>query len=395
MTRQAEKKVRLLYISSIDSRWTHLEWVCQDIDRTRFDLSFLLLSLTGRRPYMESFLQEQGIPCVTSPCKLTPAGIFRAVREVWRHCRAQRVEVVHTHIFFASLVGLLGAFLARVPVRINTRHHAVPNHGKPAIWLDRLGNRLATRIVVTCDLLRRVLVDLEKVPPEKVRTIHLGIDVERFRDAPSELVRALSTKHNPAGAAPVIGVIARHIESKGIQYVIPAFRQLLERYPSAVLMLGYAIGPYRKAVEEMLASLPPERYVLIPFEENVFALYKTFDVCVHVPVGEDQESFGLVFLEALAAGVPSIFTLSGVGRELLEHRRNSWLVDYRDSEQIHEGMVALLEDEELRRTLSREGLRSVDPAFSHTQMVRALEDLYQAERHERLRLPLSEARHAS
>lgn len=388
-------KVRLLYISSFDNRWTHLEWVCQDIDRTKFDLSFLLLSLTGRRPYMEGYLRERGIPFLTLSCKLSPAGIFRAVREVRRHCRAQRIEVVHTHIFFASLVGLLGAFLARVPVRINTRHHAVPNHGKPAIWLDHLANRLATRIVVTSELLRRVLVDLEKVPPEKVRLIHLGIDLERFRDAPPELARALAAKHNPAGSSPVIGVIARHIESKGIQYVVPAFQRLLEHHPSAVLILAYAVGPYRKAVEELLAALSPERYVLIPFEENVFALYKTFDVCVHVPVGEDQESFGLVFLEALAAGVPSIFTLSGVGRELLEHRRNAWLVDYRNSDQIYEGMVALLADAELRGTLAREGLRSVDPAFSHTRMVRALEDLYQEERRGRLTLPLGEAHHAS
>src|SRR5215218_11088556 len=113
-----DTKVRLLYISSFDKRWTHLEWVCQGIDRTKFDLSFLLLSLTGRRPYMEDYLREQGIPSVTVKCKLTPAGILRAVRAVWRHCRAQRIEVVHTHIFFASLVGLLGAFLARVPACI-------------------------------------------------------------------------------------------------------------------------------------------------------------------------------------------------------------------------------------------------------------------------------------
>lgn len=388
-------RVRLLYISSFDKRWTHLEWVSQEIDRTKFDLSFLLLSLTGRQPYMEDYLREQGIPSVTVKCTLTPAGIFRAARAVWRHCRAERVEVVHTHIFFASLVGLLGAFLARVPVRINTRHHAVPNHGKPAVWLDHLANRLATRTVVTSELLRRVVVDLEKVPEEKVPLIHLGIDVARFHDAPPDLVRALAAKHNPAGASPVVGVIARHIESKGIQYVIPAFRRLLERHPSAVLILAYAMGPYRQAVEELLAPLPPERYVLIPFEENVFALYKIFDVCVHVPVGEDQESFGLVYLEALAAGVPSIFTLSGVAREFLEHRRNAWIVDYRNSDQIHDGLVALLEDPELRRTLVSEGLRSVDPAFSHTRMVRSLEDLYLEERRGRLALPVGEASHAS
>jgi glycosyltransferase involved in cell wall biosynthesis len=369
-------KIRLLYISSVNLRWTHLEWVCEHLDRERFELSFLLLSSAQRPPFLEPYLTARHIPFRRFDCRTTSRSFFATVAEVRRHCRETRAEIVHTHIFFASLVGLLGAFLAGVPVRVNTRHHLRSKHGRAGIWLDRLTNALATRIIATSELLRRQLVDSEGAAPRKVSLVHLGIDIDRFRAAPAEEVRELAHKYNPGGGSPVIGVVARHIKSKGIQYIIPAFRRLLERYPSAFLVLAYRFGHYQVEIRRLLADVPADRYVSLEFEENIFALYKTFDIVVHVPIAEELESFGLIYIEALAAGRAGIFTRAGVARELLVHGQNSWLVDYRDSGQIHDGMVRLLADPELRRSLEREGLHSVDPAFSAKTMVRALERIY-------------------
>ncbi|HEX5716048.1 MAG TPA: glycosyltransferase family 4 protein [Thermoanaerobaculia bacterium] len=369
------RKIRLLFISSINVRWMHLEWLSQELDRERFDVSFLLVSIAERRPSLESFLPGQGIPFRTLECKLRPREILRTVREIRRHCRRHRIDIVHTHIFFASLVGLLGAFLAGVPVRINTRHHASMNHGTSFYWLDRLTNLLANRIIATSELLRRVLTR-ENAAPEKVRLVRLGIDTARFRQVPESEVRQLAARYNPRGAWPVIGVIARHIELKGVQYVVPAFQKLLETYPCAYLILGYATGPYHSTIEEKLAAIPRDRYCQIEFEENVFALYRLFDVFVHAPIGEEEESFGLTYLEALASGVPSVFTLAGVAPEFLEHRRNAWIVPHRDSDKIHEGLLALLGDPALRDALVRQGREDVEAPFGYRRMVRELEDVY-------------------
>jgi glycosyltransferase involved in cell wall biosynthesis len=375
MNRAMNRKVRLLYISSINVRWLHLEWVSEELDREMFDLSFLLLSLVDTPPSLEPFLAERGIPFRRIDCKLNARGVLGAVREVYRHCRRERIEIVHTHIFFASLVGLLGAYLARVPVRINTRHHASMNHGKPFMWLDRLTNLLATHVVATCQMLARVL-EREGLPERKLRLLPLGIDLRQFYDVKEADVRELARRYNPAGAAPVVGVIARFIEIKGLQYVIPAFKRLLADYPSAFLVLANANGPYRGTVEKLLEEIPPDRYVQIPFERNIFTLYRLFDVFVHAPIGEEEESFGLTYVEALAAGIPSVFAPAGIASELLVHGRNAWVVEHRDSGQIYKGLVKLLGDRELRESLVREGRASVDPAYSHLRMVRGLEDMY-------------------
>jgi glycosyltransferase involved in cell wall biosynthesis len=371
----SDRKLRLLLISSTNVRWMHLEWMCEELNRDRFDVSFLLISLWKRPPHFESYLRERGIPFQRIDCRLRPLDILRTLRTVIRRCRRERIDIVHTHIFFASLMGLVGSFLAGVPVRINTRHHASMNHGNWFYWLDRLKNLVATHIVATCKVLERVLL-AEHVPPSKIRRIPLGINLRQFYDVSEEDVRALSRKYNPAQAWPVIGVIARWIEPKGIQYIIPAFKRLLEVYPNAYLVLTYTLGPFNEVLDEQLSTLPADRYVKIEFELNVYALYRTFDIFVHTPIDEEAESFGLTYLEALAAGVPSIFTPAGVAPEVLEDKKNAWVIGFRDSDQIYEGMVKLLGDPALRESLSRAGRSAVDPAFSHVHMVRAIEQLY-------------------
>ena len=195
-------------------------------------------------------------------------------------------------------------------------------------------------------------------------------------------IEQLREKYNPRGDAPVIGVVARHLELKGIQHIIPAFARLLETHPSARLLLFYASGPYRKTIEGLLESIPDDRFLLVEFEPDLYTLYHLFDLYVHVPIGPDQESFGLTFIEALAAGVPSVFTLSGVGPEFLVHRENAWIVDYASSDQIYEGLMTLLKDEKLREEMVRRGRKSIE-RFDYLRMIRRLETFYLRARSEK------------
>jgi glycosyltransferase involved in cell wall biosynthesis len=368
-------KIKLLYIISISVRWHHIEWMYHGLDRERFDVSFILVCPNGQDTYIQQFVTEHEIPYTRIDCYIRPGSIFQAVRTIYRHCRRERVDIVHTHIFLASLVGLLGAFLARVPVRLNTRHHiSIGDWMTP--WLDKIANTLATRTIVASRLVEGILTEREKVPPHKLALIPFSIDLDCFRDVPDERVEKLRQKHNPRRRSPVIGVLARRTELKGIQYTIPAFQRLLEHYPDAYIVLAYAHGSYRDKIREDLSALPEESYLEIDFEDDVFALYQLLDLCVHVPTRHDAETFGLVYLEAMASGVPTVFTASGVGPDFFVHRQNTWVVEPKSSDQIYDGMMAILESEELRTTLVREGHRVVDEKFYLDKMVRAIEALY-------------------
>jgi glycosyltransferase involved in cell wall biosynthesis len=159
--------------------------------------------------------------------------------------------------------------------------------------------------------------------------------------------------------------------------VIPAFKKLLVDYPNALLILANAKrGDYAQEINTLLSELPRESYREIEFEYDLFALYRLFDVYVHVPIDPELEAFGQTYVEALAAGIPSVFTLSGVAPEFIEHERNALVVDFQNSEQIHQSICRLLDDKVLRTHLSTTGKSDVNARFSFSKMIARLEDIY-------------------
>ena len=81
-------------------------------------------------------------------------------------------------------------------------------------------------------------------------------------------------------------------------------------------------------------------------------------------------------MEALAAGVPSIVTLSGIAHEFIQDRHNALVVPYRDSDAILEAMNSLMRDSELRNSIITNG-RSSAEQFRLEPFIEKLKVLYE------------------
>jgi glycosyltransferase involved in cell wall biosynthesis len=371
------RKVRLLYVVSQPVRWVAFEWLAGGLDREAFDLSFVLLS-KGPAP-LAPHLEARGVPVHQLPYPGRRA-LPRAVRAVARHCRAHAVDIVHAHFMDACLAGLLGARLAGVPVRLHTRHHAGPYpcyHRPPwGAWYDRWNNRLSTAVIAPSAQARRALLGHDGVLPAKVVTIPHGFDLAALASAGEAGARRMRAKYGLGQERPVVGVVARYERIKGVAYVIDAFRRLLGSYPSARLVLANARGRWAGPVRRRLGLLPASRYVEIPFEQDMPALFRTFDVFVHAPIHPRLEAFGQVYVEAMAAGVPCVCTVAGVAGEYVVDGENAVVVGPEDSGQIHRGLLRVLGDADLRGRLIANARRSVEERFGLGRMLRSLETLY-------------------
>ncbi|MEO5930678.1 MAG: glycosyltransferase family 4 protein [Candidatus Kapaibacterium sp.] len=369
-------RIRVAYIVAMHVRWIAFEWIVREIDRERFDISFILLN--DGEPPLAPYLRDKGIVYHHIQYR-GKRELPRAIREVYRYCRRNGVEIVHTHFMNACLAGLTGALLAGVRTRIHTRHHAGPfprkERPRRGWFYDRYNNLLSTHIVAIDRLVRRVLLD-EGAAEKKLSVIYHGFDIGAFGAVDPADVAAFRSRHIPEGAGPVVGVVARYKNLKGVQYIIPAFACLLKDHPRALLILANAQGPDTPMIRALLADIPRENYLEIPFEDDLYLLYRLFDLFVHVPIARHLEAFGQVYVEALAAGVPSVVTSAGIAEEIIEHGRNGWVVGFRDSDAILKGMQTLLGDDALRASIVREGLESIGPELRLESMVRSLERLY-------------------
>ncbi len=365
--------VKVVYIVSEIRKALAFEWIVDQIDRQRFDLHFILIG--EKNTPMAAFLRDQNVPSI----EVENSGKTNWPRTwltIYRYLRATKPDVVHAHLFVANLLGLSAAWWAGIPRRIHTRHHGSLHHRyfPSTVKYDKLVNRLSTDIVVPCSRQREIVVNWEHTPANKVRLIYHGFDLQYFRDRNGDEVR--KRYKIPGDAYPVVGVIARYTEWKGVHHVIAGFSELLAQYPQAHLVLANAGGDFADTIRQRLQQLPHTSFTEITFEPDISALYKTFNLFVHAPIDEYSEAFGQTYVESLAAGVPAVFTLSGIACEFIVDGENALVVPYQDPTAISRALTRLGEDSTLRESLANKGIQSVTELFSLSEMIGKLELLY-------------------
>jgi glycosyltransferase involved in cell wall biosynthesis len=368
--------VRVTYIISSVNKALAFEWIAKYLNPSKVALSFILLNPADSE--LEQYIRQLKLPVVRVVYR-GKTDLLRSIREVRGQLKIWNSQVVHTHLFDANVVGLLAAWSVGVPRRILTRHHSTLHHQyfPRAVYYDRFTNALTTHIVAITEMVKQILVEKEGVSPEKIRLIHHGFDLATFMEPNPEQVVALRQKYQVQGKHPVIGVIARQTEWKGIQYIIPAFAKLREHYPTAKLILANAHGDYQKEIQSLLHQyLPADSYEQIRFENDLGSLYQLFDVYVHTPIDDHSEAFGQTYVEALAAGIPAVFTLSGVAPEFIRHEENALVVPFTDSVAITTAMQRYLTDPALCIRVRSAGQAVTTQRFGLDTYLCALEGLY-------------------
>ena len=369
---------RIVYIISDIEKALAFEWISDTIDKQKIDLHFIVLGRIDTP--LIAFLKDRGMPHYPVPFA-GKADLLRVWITVFSILKKLKPHAVHTHLYFANLIGLSAAWVLRIPKRIHTRHHGALHHRyfPRSVYIDKVVNALSSHIIVPCLNQQTIVTGWEGAKKEKVFLIEHGIDLPYFQKEEPDKVSLLRHSHKlPDGRFPIVCVIARYTEWKGIQFIIPAFKTLLAAHPMAHLVLCNARGDYAGHIKALLRTLPDGCYTEIPFEPELASLYRLFDVFVHAPIDEYAEAFGQVYIEALASGIPSIFTLSGIACDFVRHHEDAWVVPHKNADEIATAMGALLNDPSLRARLIQSGRRRVSERFDIREMIGKLEALYTA-----------------
>ena len=368
-------KSKITYVISDVNKSYAFEWIIQRFNFDLFDLHFILINRNGSP--LENFISTNSIKYdrVEGDSKLK---MFIAVLRVWVLLRRNKTSIVHTHLFRASLIGLTAAWLAGIKRRIHTRHHSDYHHRyfPSAVKFDRWINYLSTDVISISQVVSKVLMEDENVSPNKIKLINHGFDIQFIQDSAKIFYPVVKEKYLPEKRFPVIGVISRFTRWKGVQFVIPAFKKLLNDYPDAQLILANAKGDDMDSIKKLLIDIPSNNFRLIEFEENIYSLYLLFDIFTHVPISENVEAFGQVYIEASILGSPSVVTLSGIANQILEDKKNVLVVDYESSESIYHAWKELLQNPDLRNNLALESKKVVRDKFSIERMMNDLNSLY-------------------
>ncbi len=328
-------------------------------DRTRFEMTFGTLGTTA--PELRAAMEAEGVR-VTSLGARGRRDYPRALARLVSELRTARPDVLHTHLFDPSAVGLVAGAIARVPVRVMTRHHTDLHQrlGKPLhVAVDRATAAMAHHVVAVSEHTRRTIVEREGTPPRKVTTIHNGIDLTRVEPPSEGEVHALRVELGIERSV-VVTVVARLHPDKGHDVLLDALALLRDEIPPVVVLLA-GEGPHREALERRAASLGPSAHLrFLGFRKDIARLYAAADLVV---LPSQNEAFGLVLPEAMALHRPVLATAVGGIPEIVEHGVTGWLVEPGSAAAMASALKTLLLSPDLRRRL---GARSSSPSFGST-----------------------------
>ena len=370
-------KIKVTTAFSNISKFIWLEWLCEAFDRDRFDLSFIILNPGDSE--IETWLRERDIRVERIRYR-GKKDFPRALVQGYRLLRRWRPDIVHAHLFDATLAAMIAGRAARIPVRAYTRHHSTSHHEymPKAVKWDRIMHACATNVVATSEVVRRVLVDREGVSPSKISVLHHGFRLEEFERVDPTAVEAMKAKYGITKEDFVVGAVSRYLELKGVHHMVAAFKQFLEARPEAKFVIANALGNYAPTLRQLIAEeLPADRVVQIEYERDMPSLYAIMDVFLHVPLNPLVEAFGQTYVEAMAAGIPSVVTLSGIANEYIVDGENAVVVGHDSAEAIVHGLMRLDADPALRARVVENGRRSVYDRFTLDRQLRELASLYE------------------
>ena len=317
---------------------------------------------------------------------ISPFSDIVALIKLWRLLSRIRPEIVQTRTPKAGLLGMMAAWLARVPIRIYTLD------GLPILtqrfWVrlvlavtDRLACALATEVLCVSRSVRRFMIASGFCRPNKARVLGggslQGIDTDRFSpSAHGSADRAsVRTEYAIPQDALLIGYIGRLIPDKGIAELVTSWNIVREQFREARLLLcGYVerVHPIAPSLMEKLRSDPR-----VHFSEGRVAdmprIYAALDICV---LPTYREGLSTVAVESGAMQVPIVATRVPGCIDVVRHGVTGLLVQPKNPQALAQALQLLLCSPKLREQMGIAARKLVSKRFSEARISQLLLEEY-------------------
>jgi phosphatidylinositol alpha-mannosyltransferase len=291
-----------------------------------------------------------------APLAPDPAAQLRTIRAL----RDEAFDVLHVHEPMCPGPTMTALLVRSAPV-VATFHRSGDSVAyavaRPAVrWLAR------RRIDLRCAVSPDALATAQNALGGDYELLFNGIEVERF---------AKAEPYSPDGdsAGPTILFIGRHEERKGLAVLLDAMAQL----PASVRVWVGGVGPQTELLRSKHGADPRISWLGRLSDHDVSARLAAADVFCAPSLG--GESFGVVLLEAMAAGATVVASGLDGYRNVATDGVDSVLVPPGDAQALGEALKRVLSDDGLRQGLVAAGHARAN-AFSMTRLAEAYLDCY-------------------
>jgi glycosyltransferase involved in cell wall biosynthesis len=369
------RKVRVLHVLVEESRGGIAEGVLstvRNLDRERF--SPMLACTPALIKAFGSDLDRLGLRVYPMP-RLSRPYQFAAMGRMMRILRAAAPDIVHTHLFVATMCVAPVAKLCGVSVVIESCR--IREGWRQGIWkkfwIDRWVNRFVDANIAISEALRRYLIEEKGFDGGKVFLVRNGRELSRVLAPPRREAAELRREFRLNADNLVVCVPGRLAVQKGHRYLLEALPTVLGLFPNLrVLIVGDGVLREQLASDISRRGLQ-EQVVLTGYRKDVYDILRMCDLVVLASL---FEGLPLVAIEAGALGKPIVATAVDGTPEVVLHGKTGWLVPPSNSDELAYGICRLLGDPKLRLDLGKQAQEYIAREFSFQRVVAETEGLY-------------------
>ncbi len=304
-------------------------------------------------------------------------GFLTLVNQVKQYCRANDIDILHTHRYKENIIGGLAKKAGAV------KHLVQTIHGLPEPFSGIKGLKAGVfnyfnryymrnyfdRIQAVSSQIKTVMSEV--VPEDSIWVVYNSINPENVRlyRMKPEILTELQIPED----TPVVGTVGRLVPIKGFDILIRAHKILMETIPEARLIL-VGDGPLREDLESEARALGIEKSVIFTgYRKDVLDIINSFSLFA---LSSYNEGVPTVVLEAMSLGIPVVSTAVGGVPEVITDEDSGLLVPPGTPERLAEKCIKLLQDKELSERLCDRGQAVIDEKFTNKAQGQYVKNIY-------------------
>lgn len=310
-------------------------------------------------------MRARGIP--THQLEMRNPLDLKAAKQLARLCQTEGYDVIHAQYPRENYIALLAKRFGCKAKVVFTSHLIIRQS-----FLWNLLNRVFTpknhKIITVCTHGRQVL-ESNGVAKDRIQIIYNGVDPAA---APAR-DRSVLQEFGIPDDAPVISILTRFSEEKGVPFLLRSIAKLKEKTTIPFRLLLVGSGPDFDRDSQLIPQLGlADTVILTGFRTDTAALLAASDIYLN---SSSSEAMSFSILEALNAGLPLVVTDVGGNPELVRTGGDCGLLaPYGDEDAYADAIRTLLEDVTLREAYSAAARAKVKNEFD---LHKLLDEVYQ------------------
>ncbi|MCZ8022787.1 MAG: glycosyltransferase family 4 protein [Cyclobacteriaceae bacterium] len=336
-----------------------------------------VLTVSAEGTEVQEIKEKEAVKHISIPLtrQISPLTDLVALWKLIRIINTFKPDIVHSHTPKAGLIGMLAAWLCRVPNRLHTVAGLplMEYSGLKRLLLntaEKLTYRFATKVYPNSFQLFEFIKNNLYQNSQKFRVIGKGssngIDIEYF--TPNKYIEDKANdirfSFNIPPNAFVFLFIGRLVKDKGIIELVQAFDEVIKANDAYLLLVGLFesdLDPLPQDILDKITNHP--KIKLSGFQKDVRPFLMASNAFVFPSY---REGFPNVVLQAACMEVPVIATNINGCNEIIEHERSGLLVKPKDSKELKVAMLRMIQNEVDRECFRTAAATYVRMNFSRT-----------------------------